>query len=270
MKSATTITRFQAFWFFCVLLSIFLVLSKSVWSAHFPTFIPEYIFSDLPPLQSPSPQHWLGTDEVGRDVFVRLVFGMGYSCLFGFFVALGTLILGTGAGLCLSFMPFNFQYFSSLLQECFAALPFLPVALIFLNVFPGDIYLIAFLKVGLSWPLVSHLVLQEARLIRTSPLIQSATSQGIKRQRIALFFTAPRLIPLLEGLFEMLFISAILNLATLDFFGLGFPIPTPTLPEGFRQFLEHSEAWWLFVFPLVFLVFLLSGLRHLRQVDQDR
>lgn len=269
MKARIPRESLQAFWLLSILFSISIVLFKPLWSLFFPELIPEYIFTDLPPLQGPSLSHWLGTDEVGRDLLVRLIFGMGYSCLFGATVALGTLILGTGLGLLFCILPFNFQYFSVLFQECLGALPFLPLAFILLSFFPGNILLIAGLKVLLSWPMVSHLVFQEARLMRMSPLIQSATSQGLSRTRIALRFFTPQFLPLLKGLFETLFISAILSLSTLDFFGLGFPIPTPTLPEGFRQFLEHSEAWWLFVFPLFFLIFVLGGLRLFRQVDQE-
>lgn len=269
MKVLAPQTRFEAFWFCSILSSILLVLFKPLWSSFFPELIPEYVFTNLPPLQGPSLDHWLGTDEVGRDLLVRLIFGMGYSCFFGAAVAGGTLILGTGIGLLFCFLPFNLGYFSVVFQECLAALPFLPLALVLLIFFPGNILWIAGLKILLSWPTVSHIVFQEARLMRHSPLIQSATSQGLSRTRIALLFFTPQFIPLLRGLFETAFISAILSLATLDFFGLGFPIPTPTLPEGFRQFLEHSEAWWLFVFPLFFLIFVLGGLRLFRPVDQE-
>jgi len=259
---------FKQIGIFVFISSLGLVFFKPTWNLYFPTLIPEYIGSFSIPLAPPSLQHWLGTDELGRDLFIRLLFGTGYSCIFAFLVSLGTLFLGLLVGLFLGFLPSKFRGSSSLFQESIGALPFLPLALALLCFFPGNIFLIGALKILLGWPLVSHLVYQETQLIELRPMVQSAVSQGLTRKQLIIRFYLPQFLNILKGLFHICFVSAILNLATLDFFGLGFSLPTPTLPEGFRQFLEHPEAWWLFVFPLVFLLIILGGLRRFPFVDQ--
>lgn len=271
MKSQLPVYRLLYFsWSLCLASCALLVIFKPFWALYFPHFIPEYISPNASPFEPPSLTHWFGTDESGRDLLIRLIFGAGHSCLFAFLVSAGTIGLGFFVALCFLFLPDKIREASSGLQECIGALPFLPLALILLSFFPGNILVLGILKIILGWPVASNLLLQEGFLVHQSPIIHAARTQGLKIHQIAIRFFFPLLLPIIISLFELFFISSILNLSALDFFGLGFPIPTPSIPEGFRQFIDYTDAWWLFLFPLLTLLFVLGWIRRIAWVDLAR
>lgn len=254
---------FNAFWLGWILLAIF-AFSTRLFLFEFPAFLsPEVIDPLLPPLQSPSWRHWWGTDELGRDVLVRLIFGTSYSLLFALPVALTSACLATFIGVTTSFLSLRMRIVLVSFSDVVSTLPLLPLILIALVIYPGQIAVIALLKISLGWTALSQLVYLESTLLLASPIVLSARSQGISSFRIGLRFVTPQLFNLVKGYVPFLIFSNIFTLSSLDYFGLGYPIPTPTLAECFRQFQENPSAWWLFVFPLVILTLILRGFRQL-------
>lgn len=256
-------------WLAWIGLSLVLISCKTPFSHWFPSLIPEWIDSSLPPLQAPTTSHFLGTDELGRDVLIRLLFGTGYSLLFCSIVAILTSLLGLVIGISTSLAFSSLRRFLILAIDTLSALPFLPLSLIGLSLYPNQIIILGFLKIALGWGSLAQLVRMESELLLGRPMIQAVQSQGLSMGRILTKHLFPLLIPVAIGYFPVLLFSSLLTLATLDFFGLGFPIPTPNLAEMFRQFHEHPEAWWLFVFPLFILSGLLFGLQKCL-IDQNQ
>lgn len=252
-------------------MSVFLLLSKPYLSEPksyplSPTqtlLSPEISDTTAPPLQSPTLNHFWGTDELGRDLLSRLLFGTGYSLGFGVLVGLFTCLLGFFLGMFLSYLPFWVQHISSYFIELLSSLPLLPLALIGLLFYPGQVVIVAFLKIALGWGNIAQFTRLEAINLLRSPRFSAARSQGLSSLRIALKHLMPTLLPGALTFFPQVVFSSILSLATLDFFGLGFPIPTPTLSEMFRQFAENPEAWWLLFYPLVVITGLLMGFQTL-------
>ncbi|NBX75801.1 MAG: ABC transporter permease [Proteobacteria bacterium] len=242
-------------------IGLFLVLFKQAWEHFFPTLIPEWIDSALPPLQPPSFFHFWGTDELGRDVLIRLLFGTGYSLAFSFLVAVLTCILGISIGILISVSSTQFKKLLNLGTDTVSSLPFLPLALICLSFYPSNLPILGLLKSFLSWGPLAQFIRMESELVLNGPIIQSARSQGIPSFRILWKHLLPLVLPLGLSFFPFLVFSTVLTLSTLDYFGLGFPIPTPTLSEMFRQYQEHGEAWWLFIFPFLVTTSLLWNLQ---------
>jgi len=240
---------------------ILLILLKDTWEQVFPSLIPAWIDGRIPPLQPPCLQHIWGTDELGRDVFIRLLFGTGYSLTFSFLVAALTCFLGLCIGILISISNPRLKSLLNLGTDVISSLPFLPLALIGLAFYPANLVVLGLLKSILSWGNLAQIIRMESELLISGPVIQSARSQGIPPLRILWRHLLPLLSPLIFIFFPLLLFSTLLMLSTLDYFGLGFPIPTPTLSEMFRQFHEHGEAWWLFVFPLLVMASLLWNLQ---------
>jgi microcin C transport system permease protein len=262
-----------AIWSFWIVLSLALWLSTLFYSptSNFSfTFIetllrPELSDASLPPLQAPSLIHFCGTDELGRDVLSRLLFGTFYSLSFGIIVGLLTCCLGFFLGLVLTFLPFWVQRGATYFVEIFSSLPLLPLALVGLTFYPGQVAIVGFLKIALGWGNIAQFTRLEAATLFQSPRLSAARSQGLSSARIAWKHLLPPLLPGLAPFFPQIVFSSVLSLATLDFFGLGFPIPTPTLAEMFRQYAENPEAWWLLVFPLLIITGLLLGFQDLER-----
>jgi len=253
--------------FYFILWSLWIGLAYSLFFLRFCTslypenLLPEFIDNSIPPVQPPSTLHFFGTDELGRDVLIRLLFGTVNSFTFSFLVALGIYIFGFGVGTFVAFVPKRLQLFVSFLIETTSALPFLPIALGLASFFPGNIALIGMVKVALGWGTLAQIVRLECESLLRSPLFLATKSQGFSPLRIATRTLLPQLASLAAGFLPPLIFSTLLSLTALDFWGLGYPIPCPTLAEGFRQYQELSDAWWLFILPLTILVFLLAGIR---------
>jgi len=231
---------------------------------------PFWIDSEISPPTSPSWRHPWGTDELGRDLLVRLLFGTGYSLLFGLEVAVVSSAVGMAVGLFLSFLPFPLQRLGSLSIDLVASLPFLPFALLVLLWYPGQIIALGLLKALLSWGTLAQAARLQSIKLQSSPMLLAGRSQGLSPFRLAIKYVLPALIPTLHGFWPLFIASSVLSLASLDLFGLGMPIPYPSLSETFRQFLEHTEAWWLMLFPLGVLASLIHYFMTPQTVDQPR
>ncbi len=267
-------TFFNSFWtrFYFFLWTLWIGVAYCLFFLRFfpsiypESLLPEFMDESLPPVQPPSLLHILGTDELGRDCLVRLLFGTVNSLNFSLGVTAGIYVVGFAAGTFMIFFPYPLKLLVSLLVEVSSALPFLPIALGLSSFFPGNIALIGIVKVCLGWGTLAQRVRIESETLLESPLFLAAKSQGFSPTRLITHTVFPQLTSLAAGFFPPLLFSSVLSLTALDFWGLGYPIPAPTLAEGFRQYQELSEAWWLFAVPLVVLVFLLTGIRLI----QDR
>jgi microcin C transport system permease protein len=254
---------FWGAWIFWIFLSLGLCMAR-LFFANWPTLLtPEWISENALPFEAPSFRHWWGTDELGRDVLVRLFFGTGYSLFFAFIVATLTTGIGITIGASLSFLKSFWKNLGSLVVDVISTLPLYPMILLTLAFYPGQIVAVGTIKVLLGWGTLAQLTKAESEVLKHQVLITAARSQGLSSFSILFRHYLPQLSFLGLSFFPMLVFSNLFTLATLDYFGLGFPIPTPNLAELLRQFQGNPGAWWLFVFPITVTSSLLLGLQLL-------
>jgi len=201
-------------------------------------------------LLPPSVAHWCGTDEVGRDVFTRMIYGARISLIVGF-VAIGiATIIGTVVGLVAGFYG---GWVDSLLMRfvdimfCFPTF-FLILAVITIRE-PSIINIM--LIIGLTgWMGVARLVRAEVLSIRERDYVMAARAIGCSDLRIIFRHIMPNALGPVLVYATLGIAGAILTESSLSFLGIGVPPPTPSwgniLASG-KEFLEF--AWWLFLFP---------------------
>jgi peptide/nickel transport system permease protein len=201
-------------------------------------------------LLPPSAAHWCGTDEVGRDVFTRMVYGARISLKVGF-VAIGiATLIGTGVGLVAGYYG---GWVDSLLMRfvdivfCFPTF-FLILAVITLRE-PSIVNIM--LIIGLTgWMGVARLVRAEVLSIREREYVLAARAIGCSDLRIIFRHIMPNALGPVLVYATLGVAGAILTESSLSFLGIGVPPPTPSwgniLTSG-KEFLEF--AWWLFLFP---------------------
>ena len=263
MKRSRLSQIFLFFWAGWIFFSTLLFILRLIGGVLPDFFLFEVIDSRIPPLQPPSAHHWFGTDELGRDLLLRLLFGTCYSLLFAIPVAVATAFIAALFGVSRSFLKPTVKLLLSSFSDVVGTLPLLPLILVSLAIYPGQMAVVAFMKIFLGWTTLSQLVFLESELLFSGPMVLSAKAQGISTIRIASKFVAPQLFHIVRGYFPLLVFSNILTLSALDYFGLGFPIPIPTLAQAFQPFQDSPHAWWLFVFPFLVLTSLLQGFRLL-------
>ncbi|ORI14797.1 peptide ABC transporter permease [Rhodococcus sp. 1168] len=227
-------------------------------TAAFPTLVAPFGPLDIDPAHAfsvPSPSHWFGTDESGRDVFSRVVHGTRSSLLIGLLataVGLGLgVLLGALAGLGGKTVDFGV----SRLLEVLFAFPSLLLALLVITILgPGVVS--TTIAVGLSTaPGYARLIRSQVMSVRRSGYVESAVVLGRSRWFVISRHILPNVAAPLFVLATLGIGQAIVWASSLSFLGLGATPPDPEwgsmLSVG-RRYL--ANAWWLTVFPGLFIV----------------
>ncbi len=204
-------------------------------------------FQSAPNPAPPSRTHWLGTDEAGRDMVARLLYGFRVSLLFG----LALTAAGTTVGLLMGALQGYFGGRVDLglqrLIEVWASIPDLYLLIIFASIFSPSLLLLLVLLSLFGWIGLSDYVRAEFLRNRGLDFVKAARALGLSNGQIIWRHVLPNsLTPVITFLpFRMS--DAILSLVALDFLGLGVPPGTPSLGDLVRQGKSNLDAWWIIV-----------------------
>ena len=225
-------------------------------------------YADLPNPAPPSAQNLLGTDDRGRDVLARLLYGFRLSVMFGLaLTAIGTL-LGIVMGALQGYFADRVDSTLQRLIEVWSAIPELYLLLILASMFEPSIWVLLVILSLFGWMGLSDYVRAEFLRNRQLEFVQAARALGLPRRTIILRHILPNsLTPVLAFLpFRMS--AAIVALASLDFLGLGVSDSSPRLGELLAQGKNNLDAWWIalptfgvLVGTLLLLIFIGEALR---------
>ena len=225
-------------------------------------------YADLPNPAPPSAQNLLGTDDRGRDVLARLLYGFRLLVMFGLaLTAIGTL-LGIVMGALQGYFAGRVDITLQRLIEVWSAIPELYLLLILASMFEPSIWVLLVILSLFGWMGLSDYVRAEFLRNRQLEFVQAARALGLPRRTIILRHILPNsLTPVLAFLpFRMS--AAIVALASLDFLGLGVSDSSPSLGELLAQGKNNLDAWWIalptfgvLVGTLLLLIFIGEALR---------
>ena len=211
-------------------------------------------FSTLPDPAPPTASHWLGTDEAGRDVLARLIYGFRISAWFGFALTLVGVVIGVLAGAVQGYFAGRIDLGMQRFIEIWNSVPELYLLIIFASIFEPSLLLLLVLLALFGWVSLSDYVRAEFLRNRALEFVKAARALGLSDGQIIWRHVLPNsLTPIITFLpFRMS--AAILALTSLDFLGLGVPAPTPSLGDMLRQGKENLDAWWITVPTFAVLV----------------
>ena len=214
-------------------------------------------FSKAPNPAPPSRENWLGTDDRGRDLFARLLYGFGVSVVFGLVLTVISTIVGIAAGAVQGYFGGRTDIVGQRLIEIWNAMPQLYLLIIFSSIFERSFALLIVLLSLFNWIGLSDYVRAEFLRNRQQDYVRAARAMGLSHWQIMWRHVLPNsLTPVITFLpFSMS--SAILALTSLDFLGLGVPPPTPSLGELLAQGKANLDAWWISVSTFGVLVAML-------------
>ena len=232
------------------------------------------VSGDYPTLSSPGPvsseggaakSFILGTNQIGQDVFSRLVWGTRIAILIGFSASIASLIIGFPLGLFAGFVGGKTDRALTLIMDSIYSFPGLILAITVTAVLgPSILNVIAAIAV-LYIPTYYRIVRGQTLAVKESLHVEAARSIGATRRSILGRYVAPNVVPSVAIIFSVNVADAILTGAGLSFLGLGLPPTTPDwgidLARG-QEFIR--SAWWLITFPgiavmLVVLSFTMMG-----------
>jgi len=212
-------------------------------------------FSKPPNPSSPDAAHWLGTDQVGRDVVARLLYGFRVSILFAFALTAIGLVIGLAAGAVQGYFAGRIDLTAQRLIEIWSSIPELYLLIIFASIFQPSIGLLLILLSLFGWIGLSDYTRAEFLRNRSLEFVKAARAMGLSNLQIIWRHVLPNsLTPAITFLpFRMG--AAILSLVALDYLGLGVPPDVASLGELVRQGKGNLDAWWI-IFPTFALLVL--------------
>ena len=217
----------------------------------------------------PSSVNLLGTDDRGRDVLARLIYGFRLSVLFGFALTLVGTAVGILAGAVQGYFGGRTDLAMQRFIEIWGSMPELYLLIIFASIFKPSFLLLLVLLSLFSWMGLSDYVRAEFLRGRNLDYVKAAKALGVGNVIIMWRHLLPNGMTPVITFLPFRVSTAILALTSLDFLGLGVPPATPSLGELLAQGKANIEAWWLslsafsvLVGMLVLLIFIGEALRE--------
>ena len=177
-------------------------------------------------LALPHATHWLGTDDLGRDVLSRVIYGARASLAIGFGAALVAAVIGAPIGLIAGTLRGSVDVALTGLIDMFIALPGLVLALIITVMVGANLHNLILVLGFVMWPPVARLVRGQALAIREVPFIEAACATGGKPLWIIRRHVWPNVLPIVAAQFSISVSAAIFTVSSLSFLGLGIPPPS--------------------------------------------
>jgi len=222
-------------------------------AAIFAPLLSRYGFAEMDlrhRLSPPSVEHIFGTDEGGRDIFTRMLYGSRVSLMIGVVPTVLSLLLGTVLGILSGFAGGKIDALIMRLADIMLALPSMLLAMVMMYML-GDGLLNVFLTLTLvNWASVARIVRSETLQLKKSEYVEAARAIGVSTPAVLFRHILPNCIPTLIVLFTLNIPSSILTESSLSFLGLGVQPPNASwglMINAGRQYLY--DAPWLSFIP---------------------
>jgi ABC-type dipeptide/oligopeptide/nickel transport system permease subunit len=205
-------------------------------------------------LAFPSPQHWFGIDDLGRDFFARIVYGAQVSLGIGFSAALVSVIIGLPLGAMAGYLGGRFDWFTMRLIELFSVVPPLLAALLLASVTRGGLWAIVLIAALFGWVNVCLLVRAQVKSFREKEFIMAAQALGASPWHIVWRHLIPNAVsPIIVG-FVLAIPLAMMLEASLSFLGIGVQPPTPSWGQMINVGMNFMFFYWhMALFPTLAL-----------------
>ena len=220
-------------------------------------------------LRAPSAVHWAGTDELGRDVLLRIVHGARYSRLIGCETAAGAVLLGTLMGILAGFFT-RLDAPLMRLVDAMMSFPDILLGIALVSILGVSLWNVMLALVVVYTPRVARVVRAATLVLRELLFVDAARALGVRTHRILWAHVLPNLMsPVLVQL-TFIFAYAILAEAGLSFLGVGVPPEIPTWGTMIAGSLEYSDrAIWTVLFPGLAIVLTAVSLQMLGDGVRD-
>ncbi len=215
-------------------------------------------------LQAPSLKHWLGTDELGRDVLTRLLYGSRVSLIVGILPSMISLAIGIFFGLLAGYFGGWVDYVIMRVADVMLSIPSLLLAMVIMYTLGSSIMNIFIALALVGWASVARVVRSHTLSLKESEYVEAARSIGVSNFTIMVRHILPNCVPSLIVLFTLNVPSSILSESTLSFLGIGVQPPAASwglMVNQSKQFLFTQP--WLALAPSVAIMIVVLAFNFL-------
>ncbi|MDP7101331.1 MAG: ABC transporter permease [Rhodospirillales bacterium] len=224
------------------------------------------------PSPAPSPptiQNWLGTDDQGRDVVARLIYGFRISVLFGLILTFFSSIVGVAAGAWQGYFGGLTDLLFQRFMEIWSGLPQLLLLIILASLFVPSFWMLLGILLLFSWMALVGVVRAEFLRGRNFTYVLTARALGVSNRKIMFKHILPNAMVATVTFLPFILSGAITSLTALDFLGLGLPPGSASLGELLNQGKANLQAPWLGISAFVVLSIMLSLLIFIGEAVRD-
>ncbi len=193
----------------------------------------------------PSARHWLGTDDVGKDVLAGLIYGTRLSFVFGLVLTALSSIIGVLAGAVQGYLGGKVDLFGQRLIEIWAGLPVLFVLIILSSIVESNVFWLLGILVAFSWMALVGVVRAEVLRARNFQYVTAARALGVGDRTIVRRHVLPNAMVATLTFLPFILTGSITLLTSLDFLGFGLPADSPSLGRLLAQGRMNLHAPWL-------------------------
>lgn len=229
----------------------------------------EYCEPPSPEYVSIANRNWLGTDDGGRDVVARIIYGLRISILFALILTILSSIIGIIAGAIQGYFGGLTDLIAQRFLEIWSAMPYLYVLIIIVNVLYPGFWTVLLVMLAFQWTSLVPVVRAEFLRGRNFEYVTAARALGLTNTTIMFKHLLPNAMVATLTFLPFQLTGAITGLTALDFLGLGLPPPAPSLGELLKQGKDNLQAPWLGLSAFAAIAVLLSLLVFIGEAVRD-
>ena len=224
---------------------------------------------DVSPPTPPSRRHWLGTDDQGRDVMARVIYGFRISVLFGLILTLFSSVIGIAAGAVQGYFGGLTDLLFQRFIEVWEGLPVLYLLIIMASVIKPSFFSLLALMLLFAWTALVAVVRAEFLRARNLDYVRAARALGLGDGAIMLNHVLPNAMVATLTFLPFILTGAVTTLTSLDFLGFGLPAGSASLGDLLKQGKNNLEAPWLGITAFTTLAIMLSLLVFVGEAVRD-
>lgn len=206
-------------------------------------------------------QHYLGTDNSGRDVLARLIYGFRIAIFYAFITLGICYFIGVIIGCAMGYLGGKFDLVMQRIIEVWSMLPMLYVIMILVSIIKPNFALFVFINVLFGWIPITWYMRSICYKERAREYVLAAQAQGASTWRIITKHILPNTLVMIVTLAPFTIVANISTLTALDYLGLGLTPPTPSWGDLLQQGKSNLDAWWIMssvVFSIVAILTMIT------------
>jgi len=224
---------------------------------------------EVPSPAPPSQENWLGTDDQGRDVAARVIYGFRISVLFGLTLTFASCIVGVAVGAVQGYFGGKIDLFGQRFIEIWSGLPVLYLLIILSSIVQPSFWWLLGIMLLFSWMGLVDVVRAEFLRARNFEYVKAARALGLDNRKIMWRHILPNAMVATLTFLPFILTGAITGLTSLDFLGFGLPVGSPSLGELIAQGKANLHAPWLGISAFVSLSIMLTLLVFTGEATRD-